>query len=101
MRPSRAAYIRRSPPLTQPSDADHRVLLAVSEIPIGGTTDLLVAMANSGGKSFNMSHIEAKLLGKDGKVFKDLGRCDACAAATPRLSPRAVDQTRDSRHAAT
>jgi len=39
-----------------------------SKVPVGGTTDLLVALANGGAKMFNVSHIEATLLGTGGKL---------------------------------
>lgn len=42
------------------------------KVHIGGTTDLLVALSNSGPKGFNVSHIEGKLLTLAGKKAKDL-----------------------------
>lgn len=45
-----------------------------SKLPIGGTTDLLVALANAGAKMFNISHIEGRLLDAEGALKLALPR---------------------------
>lgn len=59
------------------------------KVPIGGTSDLLVALANGGSKMFTISAIEAKLLRADGTVFQDLGRTDYSMSLGP-LDQRSV-----------
>lgn len=41
-----------------------------SKLPVGGTTDLLVALANGGARMFNVSHMEAQLLDAAGAALK-------------------------------
>lgn len=48
-------------------------VLRCSEVPVGGT-DLVVALANSGSKVFNVSHVEGKLTTASGKTVRDLAR---------------------------
>jgi len=45
-----------------------------SKLPVGGTTDLLVALANGGAKMFNVSHVEGRLLDANGKLATRLPR---------------------------
>lgn len=47
-----------------------------SKLPVGGTTDLLVALANAGAKMFNVSHVEARLLDANGKLALKLPRSE-------------------------
>lgn len=42
------------------------------KLPVGGSTDLLVALSNSGSKMFNVSRVEGKLLTGDGKLVVKL-----------------------------
>ena len=44
------------------------------KLPVGDTTDLLVALANGGAKMFNVSHVEARLLDASGKLALKLPR---------------------------
>jgi len=45
-----------------------------SKLPVGGTTDLLVALANGGSKMFNVSHVEGRLLDAAGALAVALPR---------------------------
>jgi hypothetical protein len=45
-----------------------------SKLPVGGTTDLLVALANAGNKMFNVSHVEGRLLDAAGALAFALPR---------------------------
>lgn len=45
-----------------------------SKLPVGGTTDLLVALTNAGDKMFNVSHIEGRLVDGAGKLVLALPR---------------------------
>lgn len=45
-----------------------------SKLHVGGTTDLLVALANGGAKMFNVSHVEGRLLDAAGKLVTRLPR---------------------------
>ena len=45
-----------------------------SKLPVGGTTDLLVALANGGAKMFNVSHVAGQLLDASGKLAMTLDR---------------------------
>lgn len=54
------------------------------KVPIGGTSDMLVALANTGSKMFNITHIEGKLLNAEGKQVIKLGRYDYGQSVGPR-----------------
>jgi len=43
-----------------------------SKLPVGSTTDMLVALANDGAKMFNVSYVQGQLLDASGKVFLNL-----------------------------
>lgn len=51
-------------------------MCACAEVPVGGSADLLIALANSGNKMFNVSAIEAKLLTLGGKFVAKLDRTE-------------------------
>jgi len=42
------------------------------KVPVGGSTDLVVALANIGSKTFNVSHITGKLTTATGKTAREL-----------------------------
>jgi len=47
-----------------------------SKLPVGGTTDLLVALANGGAKMFNVSRVEARLNDASGSLAIKLPRIE-------------------------
>lgn len=47
-----------------------------SKLHVGGTNDLLVALANAGAKTFNVSHVEGRLLDGAGKLALALPRLE-------------------------
>ena len=53
-------------------------------VPIGGTTDMVVALANGGAKMFNVSAIEASLLTPSGKLVAKLDRYEYGHSLGPR-----------------
>jgi hypothetical protein len=55
-----------------------------SKLPVGGTTDLLVALANSGSKMFNVSHVEGQMLDGAGKLALTLPRVEYGQSLAPQ-----------------
>lgn len=60
------------------------LLAPPAEVPVGGSTDLVVALANAGSTMFNVSHIEGKLTTSTGKTVKELPRYEYGQNLGPR-----------------
>ena len=54
------------------------------KVPVGGSTDMVVALYNSGASMFNVSHIEAELLTPAGKSVAKLDRYEYGQPLGPR-----------------
>lgn len=54
------------------------------KVPVGHSTDMLISLANSGVKMFNVSHIEAQLLTATGKQVLKLDRYEYGQPLGPR-----------------